>query len=121
LGSRVNLKVQRGHSTKILRSALIGGGRVKYGADRAERRAIAVVVVELWFSATTVELVFNHSIRRTLTKTENAKFSALSHNQAQSHRDKNLNMAHECTHPPDQLICRAGLAEKIPRVVVRIT
>lgn len=80
-----------------------------------------MVVVELWFSATTVELVFNHSIRRTLTKTENAKFSAISHNQAQSHRDKNLNMAHECTHPPDQLICRAGLAEKIPRVVVRIT
>ena len=47
-----------------------------------------VVVVELWFSATTVEVVFNHFIRRTLTKTENAKFSAISHNQAQSHRDK---------------------------------
>jgi acyl dehydratase len=42
----------------------------------------------LWFEEWSVGQVFHHSIRRTVTETDNVLFSAMTHNPAQLHLDE---------------------------------
>jgi acyl dehydratase len=42
----------------------------------------------LWFEELSVGQVFHHSIRRTVTETDNVLFSAMTHNPAQLHLDE---------------------------------